>query len=319
MAGKEEATLLQVPGKLKGAEAATLKALLADRRGRPVGVVVGAGHPGPREERNLAAGFGPVRGRLPVVGLLHTQVESARAAELHDRYAPSSAEDYRRLDYAYWALGHVHARQRAVPELPVWYAGNLQGRHPGETGPKGGLLVEAEAGGHAEPEFVRFGPVRWERLAVELGPATDTAEGLLDLLVGQAARARGDLADEVAVRIELGGRSPLSARLRDPAERAQLEELVARSSGALEVQLRAGGLGPPADVAALRSEPTALARALELIGRAAGDDELLDELVPPALAGAGPGGRAARRAYLRELLPGLEDELVDRALEPEPE
>lgn len=38
MAGKEEATLLQVPGKLKGAEAATLKALLADRRGRPVAV-----------------------------------------------------------------------------------------------------------------------------------------------------------------------------------------------------------------------------------------------------------------------------------------
>lgn len=38
MTGTEEATLLQVPPKLKGAEAAGLKEMLAERRGRPVAI-----------------------------------------------------------------------------------------------------------------------------------------------------------------------------------------------------------------------------------------------------------------------------------------
>ena len=59
--------------------------------------------------------------------------------------APSTRADYFRHDYGYWALGHLHRRQCAVDGLPVFYAGNLQGRGPAEDGEKGGLVVEARA------------------------------------------------------------------------------------------------------------------------------------------------------------------------------
>ncbi|MAQ85588.1 STAS domain-containing protein [Psychromarinibacter halotolerans] len=41
MAGTEELTVLKVPAKLKGAEAQGLKAMLAERRGRPVALDFG--------------------------------------------------------------------------------------------------------------------------------------------------------------------------------------------------------------------------------------------------------------------------------------
>jgi DNA repair exonuclease SbcCD nuclease subunit len=82
--------------------------------GEAVGVVVGAGHASDREGANLAARFPRAGGALPTVGLLHTSIESARAAGEHDRYAPSTRADYERHAYAYWALGHIHLRQQAL-------------------------------------------------------------------------------------------------------------------------------------------------------------------------------------------------------------
>src|SRR5262249_34446784 len=130
---------------------------VTDADGRGVAVVVGAGHASDREGANLAARFPDLPPRLPVVGLLHTQIDAAAGAERHDRSAPSPRADYEaRRGYAYWALGHVHQGGRALEGLPVFYAGNLQGRHAREAGPKGGFVVEAHAGVAAEPRFVRL-------------------------------------------------------------------------------------------------------------------------------------------------------------------
>ncbi|MBE0465892.1 MAG: DNA repair exonuclease, partial [Candidatus Desulforudis sp.] len=114
---------------------------LKDPSGRTVGWITGAGHATDREERNLAADFGGARGDAPHVALLHTQVLSARGAEQHGRYAPATAADLAAGGFDYWALGHVHTRQRVAPDVPAWYAGNIQGRNPRETDLKGGLWV----------------------------------------------------------------------------------------------------------------------------------------------------------------------------------
>jgi DNA repair exonuclease SbcCD nuclease subunit len=187
-------------------------------------VVVGAGHEGGQEASNLAARFPLLGGPLPVVGLLHTSVESAKSAADHDRYAPSTRADYERLPYSYWALGHIHLRQQAVAGLPVYYAGNLQGRHIGETGEKGGLVVEAFPGGHAEPRFVPFAPVRWERVPVRVLPTVASIDALAGDLARRIQALPRSAGEQLALRLELEGETPLAGELRSEASLESLAD-----------------------------------------------------------------------------------------------
>jgi len=284
---------------------------ITNRSGEPVGIVVGAGHATETESNNLAERFPRVAAGLPVVGLLHTHVSSARSAANHDRYAPSGQLDFERLEYSYWALGHIHVRQRAVPDQPVYYSGNLQGRNPKETGAKGGLVVEARAGVAAEPEFVQFAPVRWERLVADQLPDSHSAAALVNHVSSRIATLGGS-SDQLAVRVELVGQTPLAPTLRQPGELEALEHELAAATGALEVQLRDAGVSRPIDREALVGSPTVLAGALDLIERAAGDPELLVALAPAELAGATEP--ETRDVYLRTLLDELPEELIERSI-----
>jgi DNA repair exonuclease SbcCD nuclease subunit len=282
-----------------------------DRDGTEVAIVVGAGHPTAAESRNLAAEFPHIDATLPVVGLLHTQVAGARAAEAHDRYAPSTAADFERSDYDYWALGHVHVRGRAVPNRPAYYAGNLQGRNPRETGAKGGYLVEARAGSPAEPVFVALAPARWERVEVDDLPGADATGALIDHVVGRVEAARADGA--FALRCVLVGPTPLALRLREEGARRDLEQVLATRTGALEVQLRTEGLRLPFDRSVLRQAPTVIATALELIAAAREDAKLLAQLAPDELLTRCDDDEA-RAAYLAGLLADLDEELIQRSV-----
>jgi DNA repair exonuclease SbcCD nuclease subunit len=284
---------------------------VTDRDGEPVGVVVGAGHASEVEGENLAASFPRVATGNAVVGLLHTHVASARSASSHERYAPSGQRDFERVEYSYWALGHIHQRQQAVAGQPAYYAGNLQGRNARETGVKGGLVVEARPGVPAEPEFVRFAPIRWERLRLDRLPNSPSSAVLLRHLAEQIDTLEGR-SDELALRIELAGETPLAPALRSARELEAMELELQAKTGALEIQLRVEQVARPTDRSALRDSSSPISGALELIARAESDDALLAELAPQDLAAV--GDRADRPAYLRSLLPGLEDELIERSL-----
>ena len=95
---------------------------------------------------NLAAAYpAPVSGYINI-GLLHTGMGGADG---HERYAPCTLEELRLRGYDYWALGHIHARQVLCNDPPVVFAGNVQGRHIRETGPKGCLLATDPSGSDA--------------------------------------------------------------------------------------------------------------------------------------------------------------------------
>ena len=90
---------------------------------------------------DLSAAYpAPIPGLLNV-GLLHTSVDGR---EGHEPYAPCTLEGLQNRGYAYWALGHVHAREVLAEDPWIVFPGNLQGRHAKETGPKGATLVEYE-------------------------------------------------------------------------------------------------------------------------------------------------------------------------------
>ena len=189
-----------------------------DSQGQLVGRVVGAGHESTNEEANLAKQFPPRPDAVPVAGLLHTLVLSADGARQHDRSAPCSAEDLARPRYDYWALGHVHSRQRIVGAAEAWYCGCLQGRRPRERGEKGGLLVELAGESAARIEFRRFAAARWETLTLA---GLEEVRGLQDLRHRVEAGLKGQLGSEVGhwfVKLELEGTSPLAHRLRDPVQ-----------------------------------------------------------------------------------------------------
>ena len=239
------------------------------------------------------------------------QVDGAAGAR--ERYAPCTPEQLDR-GYAYWALGHVHERQQVRSEPPAWYCGCLSPHDVGEAGAKGALVVEIDAAGRAEVEFVALAPVRFERVLL----ADVEASGLAGLagaaMLALETTPPGCADEELVVRIDLRGRSPLALALRDPEERDNAAEELALSLGALSVELRCEHLRPPLDLERHRGQPHLLGAALELAGRAAADGALLDELAPAVLAGEEAGDAATRRAYLAGLLSEMDETLAEALL-----
>lgn len=285
-------------------------------------LVSGAGHATDRIADNLAASFPVAAGEdLPHVGLLHTQVEGARSAERHDRFAPCREEDLAARRYDYWALGHVHQRGRVCERVPAWYSGNLQGRNPRESGPKGGLVVDLRRERPAEPRFVSLAPVRWETCPLPDLAELTTVEDLFHAVVREVEQLRRGMPGELALRVPLAGPCPLAATLLDDDEREALEEELAQRTSLLELQLRPDGLTRPRDRARLEAAPTVLAEALALLAECEHDDGALERVAPLELAGLSAAQRQdprARRAYLRDLTRGLDEDLLERALAPQP-
>ena len=286
-----------------------------DRAMKIVGWVVAAGHQTPREDRDLAATFPSAPRPEPAVALLHAHVVGAASIDQHDSYAPTSLDS---LDpsYAYWALGHIHQRQALPHEPPAHYSGNMQGRHFGERGPKGALVVTLDRGTAPEIEFEPLAPVRWQTLE----PAgLDTAHTLPDVKAAVAAAFAGLQSEapphqEWILRVDLRGPYPLAATLADADERTELAAQLREDLGVLDVEVRDRGLHRPVDIEAHRDQPHLLGQTLALLARAESDDTMLDAITPDQLAGGDGGDPDERREYLRELLHDLDAEAGARLL-----
>ncbi len=291
------------------------------RGGETVGYVTGAGHATARETEDLSRLLEPMPGSdLPQVALLHTQVAWSGADHAHGPYAPSSLDRLRAAGFHYWALGHVHARQELSGDPPVHYSGGLQGRNPGETGAKGGLLVDL--GDPAAPlaEFREFSPVRWEKLTVAtLGDARTLAEVVAEVTGawGEAREADpGGEGTEWMVAVELEGPSPMWRQLRDPREVETIADEVAGQLGAAAVEVRSAKVHPRVRVEEHVERRDVLGATLQLARAVRGGAETLG-LSETDLAGFDPDRDATLSAYLHRLLEGGSEEILVRMLDPE--
>jgi len=163
---------------------------------------------------NLAAGYPPPVDGFFNIGLLHT---AADGREGHLPYAPCSVADLVAKSYDYWALGHVHAREVLWQHPHIIFPGNLQGRHPRETGAKGCTLVRVEDGHIVVAEHRPVDVLRWAALEVDVAGAVDVTAAV-ERVRGALAEAC-DAADgrHLAVRLTLTGTCQAhGAMLADP-------------------------------------------------------------------------------------------------------
>ena len=280
------------------------------RGGAQVGWLTAAGHSSQRESRNLAADYPRVNKELPHVGMLHTQVLSARGVEHHERYAPCTIEDLQAPSYDYWALGHVHLRQRVSELVEAWYSGNTQGRNPGETGVKGALYVEISKSSPVEPEFVPLSPIVWNHIELACPKDAHTVTELaskLSALIDQGIDR--DDGREHLVRVDLTGESILASELNDPENLRDLEEIIRSEEGFALLEIRPRSLVTPVDLASYADSATVLGEVIDMIRSLGTDDELLDAVRPERLAGVSADDA---RQYLRELAAGMEREAAAR-------
>ncbi len=298
------------------------------RGSRLVGRITGAGHATPGESRDLSRSFpaGDAPGdRVPAAALLHTQVGGARSEERHEPYAPSELSHLVSSGYDYWALGHVHQRQMLSRVPGVHYPGNIQGRNPRETGPKGGLLVELVPGG-GEPgvEFVELAPIRWETLRVTGLEDVRHLDGLIRK-VSQAWREErsqdpGRPGTEWVVRVEVGGPTHLHRELRRSEDLETLEVELTSRLEVLHTEVRAGGIRPKVDPAPLLERQDPVGEAIRLVRALAdGEEDPLAELgIDPAELAAVEGeDRDVVRRYVEELLASGDQELAARFMDEE--
>ena len=193
-------------------------------------VVHGQGFPTRAVTENLVLAYPPRVPGLVNVGILHTAVAGA---EGHANYAPCSPDDLRATEYDYFALGHVH-QHRVVTDgdRVAAFSGNLQGRHPRETGPKGALVVEVEPDGRAAVEPVALDVARWAVVEVDAtgaGSLDDVLARLEEALRGARSEAEGRL---LVARVLITGTTPAAVSL---ADRERLQEEVLRVTRGLDV------------------------------------------------------------------------------------
>lgn len=281
--------------------------------GEEIAAVVGAGHESEREERNLTDRFPDAHINLPTIGVLHALVTTASGVDGHDRYAACTAADLKRRGYAYWALGHIHERQRVDDDRSIQYSGNLQGRTPKEVGPRGAYLVVID-NGQVHATFRPMHQVEWMDIVIDnLAEINDAASLERHVLEAYAAATTGSSSEKRMVRIVLSGPTPLAADLLREEYLADLEGELRARLGVLDLSVVCRDVMPPLDLKNYRNQQHVLSEVLELIDELSTNDELLVELAPAPIAAAEATPRDTA-TYLKQLVANIAPEAAARLL-----
>ncbi|MER2063474.1 MAG: DNA repair exonuclease [Alkalibacterium sp.] len=148
------------------------------------------------------------------IGLLHGYMEGQGSD--HARYAPFTLSELKAKNYDYWALGHIHKRQKLSEDPLVYYSGNTQGRHKNEAGEKGCLLVELTKSGE-KVTFIPTADIKWQMLEVNV-TSHETMNGIFDEIKNSVDKEEY-IDSLISMRIEVSKDTPRSvvSKLEDEA------------------------------------------------------------------------------------------------------
>ena len=126
--------------------------------GRIKARILGQSYNQPSEKRKMHQSYTPPDHDVVNIGLLHTGLNPSI-----NNYVPCSAAELKNIPgIDYWALGHIHQRQIVNAQYPVIaFPGIPQGRHMGEPGLGGCLLVTLQREKSATLQFVPTSSIVW--------------------------------------------------------------------------------------------------------------------------------------------------------------
>lgn len=102
------------------------------------------------------------------IGMVHGAIEESGKGN----YAPFSISEMKEKNYDYWALGHIHKREKLSIKPLINYPGNIQGRHKNESGEKGYLLINNDEDS-SKIEFVNTAPILWNKVTLNVDEKFD--------------------------------------------------------------------------------------------------------------------------------------------------
>jgi len=213
--------------------------------------VHGRSYPTRHMTDNLVPGYPVALPGLLNIGLLHT----AAGRPGHAPYAPCTIEQLGAHGYAYWALGHVHAREVLNRDPWIVFPGNIQGRDIGETGAKGATLITVRDNAIAAVEHRPLDVVRWARIDIDLTGTADEDAALARVRQALAEALQAADGRLLAVRITLQGSCPahaaLSRSLGDTREKLRGEAMACGGADAIWLEHVVLATRPALDLAAL--------------------------------------------------------------------
>ena len=227
----------------------------------------------PVVKKDLSIGYPKADSGFFNIGLLHSCLTGR---EGHEPYAPCSPEGLRNKGYDYWALGHVHQKERVLGEPPIVFSGNLQGRHARETGPKGCMLVSVEDSPRVDIEFKPTDVVRWLATDVKVA-GSESGYDIVDLF----GRRLIELLDDneglpMAVRVRIEGETHACDEVLADLERWSNEirsSALEIGSGRVWVEKVNFKLTPPSSIKRLKHAEGAIDELLKLFNELAAEPE----------------------------------------------
>ena len=286
---------------------------LKNNQDEAIAKILGVGHQTKKEARNLVQLFPRSHGDVPHIGLVHTMVTNAGGVEKHDRYLPCSKEDLEEKNYTYWALGHIHIWQQVGQKKSIYYSGNLQGRHPRETGEKGGLVVTIDDFNNVNVEFRSFSTIQWECIEIkDIGEITNYND-LKNYLIAAIDNyiVNINIKKRLILRLELEGRCYLKEELTEVENLLQLQEDLKYSLNLLSVEIKTDKLTKPYNTEALKDGRHVLAKVLANIDRLK-STEGIEGFEANRLINKSLRSQEDKELYFKKLLEGLGDEVIGR-------
>ncbi|MDI6618553.1 MAG: DNA repair exonuclease [Clostridiales bacterium] len=289
---------------------------IRDDKGEIKAVVVGAGHESKKEVRDIVKNFPYAKGDVPYVGLVHTYVAGEKNYSGHEKYAPCSLEDLKSRGYTYWAIGHIHAREKLCEEPLIVYPGNIAGRNIKETGLKGVYYVEIRSRHDVKCEFLPVAPLLWEELDInnlDLYNSLSDIENKIYISIRQYMDSL-DYSGKLLLRVNLAGQCKLYGELQDEDNVSEMEESLKESLGMEYIDISTGKLTKYVDIKSYYNEPHVLGETLRLIEGLKNDDSLLLHISPDLSLPAPDASKDKKIEYLRELLCNMEYDAASRLI-----
>lgn len=149
------------------------------------------------------------------IGVLHGTY--SKSSDDH-RYTEFLLEDLNTKLYHYWALGHIHERSQLSDMPPIYYPGNIQGRHFNEQGEKGCLLVEGDEL-KLEVEFIPTQYIRFDEVKIETKQTSK--QGIYEVIQKFKDSVRNQGKAFYRIHLEIDSDAPVAAQ-----DIVQVEEMI---------------------------------------------------------------------------------------------